>query len=235
MRSAMIISPMCLTFRGSNIPRIASPIALNTKTANMIQSAGWRNISRRRPSWLISRAPIPTGQRNLSFLRCLFDELIFGEIRRRHNAPVDYQQVTIDKIRIVADQEERRLRLILRGSQSPREVLKRAAASYIVIEPNRGARAIRHDAIDPYFMRCQLHRHRARHVDHAGFGRGISDTIRPSNQTGRGPKIDDLSTPTLLRHLRCDVLRHEIRSLKADSDDFVEFLFRAFENIRVIG
>jgi hypothetical protein len=46
--------------------------------------------------------------------------------------------MTIDKIRIVADQEERGLRLILCGSQSPRKILKRSAPGYIVIEPDGG-------------------------------------------------------------------------------------------------
>src|SRR5215510_15657750 len=130
--------------------------------------------------------------------------------------------MTIDKIGIVADQEERRPRLVLRGPQSSREVLESSTTGDIVIEPNGRARAIRHDTIDPDFVGSKLYRHRAGHIDDASLSRGISDAICSSNQTGRGTKIDYLSTSTLLRHLSRDVLRDEIGSLKAHRDDFVE-------------
>ena len=82
----------------------------------------------------------------------LLDELIFGEVRRRHDAAIHHEGVSIDKIGIVADQEERRPRLIVRGSQSPCEVFESPAAGYVVVESHRRAGAIRHDAIDPDFM-----------------------------------------------------------------------------------
>src|SRR5262249_42399477 len=121
--------------------------------------------------------------------------------------------MTIDKIGIVADQEERRPRLVLRGPQSSREVLESSTTGDIVIEPNGRARAIRHDTSDPDFVGSELHRHRAGHIDDASLSRGISDTIRPSNHAGGGTKIAYLAVAALLFHWAPDGLRGRARAV----------------------
>ena len=164
----------------------------------------------------------------------LLDELIFGEIGRRHDAAIHHQGVPIDKIGIVADQEKRGFGLILCGSQPPRKILKSPAPGYVIIEPNGGTGTIGHDTVDPNLIRGQLHCHRPRHINHTSFGCSISDAIGPSYQAGGGTKIEDLSPSALLRHLSCNVLRHEIRSFEAHGDNFIEFLFRTFKDVRVV-
>jgi hypothetical protein len=166
---------------------------------------------------------VQTGYRAKSLL----DELILGKIRGRHDSAINNQGVPVDEIGIVAYEKECRLGLILRGSQSLREILERPAAGDVVVESYWRAGTVRHDAIDPNFMWRELHRHRSRHIDHAGFGRGVSDAIGPSNQTGSRAKVDDFSAPALPHHLGGNVFGHEIGALKAHSDDFIEFLFRA--------
>ena len=67
----------------------------------------------------------------------LLDELLLGKVRRGDNAAIDNQWMAIDKIRIVADQEQRGLGLIFGGSQTAGKILKSPAAGNVIIIADR--------------------------------------------------------------------------------------------------
>jgi len=45
--------------------------------------------------------------------------------------------MAIDKVGIIADEKERGFRLILRGSQTTRQILESPASGYVIVESHR--------------------------------------------------------------------------------------------------
>ena len=71
----------------------------------------------------------------------LFLKLLSRKIRRRHDAAVDDQRMADDKTGIVADQEQRRLRLIVSRAEAAGEILKCPAARHVIVVTHRRNRS----------------------------------------------------------------------------------------------
>src|SRR5215467_9647962 len=164
----------------------------------------------------------------------LLDELVLGKIRCRHDPAVHHQRVAVNKCGIIAHEKERRFRLILRSSQTPRKIFKRPASRNIIVESDGRTRSIGNHTINPNIIRRELHSQGSRHVDDASLGRSISDAIGPSDHPGGGAEVNDLSSASLLRHLCRNILGYQVQTLEAYRDDPIKFLLRAVEYIRVI-
>src|SRR5437868_12751459 len=127
--------------------------------------------------------------------------------------------MAVNKIRIIADEKQRRLRLTSRRAQPSGEMLKGPIAGHVVVMTDRRSGTVWHDAVDADLIFRELHRHGARHVDDAGFGRCVSNAVEPSDHPRGRTEINNLAAVALLSHLLGDVFRYQIGTLQTHRDD----------------